>query len=396
MALWKLTREDIEPLLEGLAVFGTGGGGSPAWGRAIMEHDLAVGRTYLLIPPADVPDEAAVVSGGYMGSVKVLDAMGMDQVVKEWDSRFELQEAFRLMRRVIGRPIDYVVPFELGGLNTPVILSLGARLGLPVVDGDALGRAAPETQMTTFLAYGISLEPMPLVDRAGNSVVVWDATDPAYADELGRWVVNRGGGTGANNHYAMSGRQLKDSVVPGTITMALEAGRIIQAARSEGRDPVGAFAAFAGGSVLLSGKVREISSLEDAGHYVTTVTIAGNGDRAGRTLRVVIKNETMAAWLDGRLVVILPDLLCLLDPVTGRGIMSVELEPGLAVAAVVAPCHPRLRRAMETPVGARAFSGARYGHPDLTYRPLEQLLPSATKPGNGERGRRPAPGRARG
>ena len=29
MALKKITREDLEPLLEGLAIFGTGGGGSP-------------------------------------------------------------------------------------------------------------------------------------------------------------------------------------------------------------------------------------------------------------------------------------------------------------------------------------------------------------------------------
>lgn len=387
MPIRTLAREDIEPLLEGLAVFGTGGGGSPAWGRAIMEHDFAVGRRYELIPPGEVPDSATIVSGGYMGSVKVLDAMGMDQVVAEWDSRFELEEAFRLMERVIGRPVDYIVPFELGGLNTPVILSLGARLGLPVVDGDALGRAAPETQMTTFLAYGVSLEPMPLVDRAGNSVVVWGSTDPAYADELGRWVVARGGGTGANNHYPMSGRKLKEAVVPNTITMALDAGRVIRSAREEGRDPVGAFAGFAGGTVLFSGEVRDVSGQENAGHYVTSVTLAGTGDHSGETLSVVIKNETMAAWLDGRLVVTLPDLLCLLDPATGRGIMSVELVAGLAVSAVVAPCHPRLRSAMGTPLGARAFSGARYGRPDLVYTPVEQLLAQA---GKGPGTRRPS------
>lgn len=376
-----LTREDIEPLLEGLAIYGTGGGGSPAWGRAIMEHDFAVGRTYRLISPDNIPDQATVVSGGYMGSVKILDAMGFDQVVTGWDRRFELEEALRLMERIQGRSVDYVVPFELGGLNTPVVLSLGARAGLPVVDGDALGRAAPETQMTTFLAYGISLEPMPLVDHIGNSIVVMEATDPCYADELGRWVVNRGGGTGANNHYCMSGRQLKEAVVPGTVTMAIAAGHVVLEARAKGLDPVKAFTAFAGGAVLFTGVVDGVKSQEDAGHYVTSVTLAGEDRDKGRSFRLAIKNETMAGWLDGRLVGMLPDLLCLLDPGTGRGIMSVDLEAGVRVVVVGIACHPRLRQAMTTPVGARAFGGERYGQPGLAYTPLEKLLQEGTAAG---------------
>jgi len=383
-----LGRADLEPFLEGLAVFGTGGGGNPGWGRVIMENDLARGRTYELVPPEEVPDEATVVSGGYMGSVKVLDAMGVEQVVEGWETRFELEEAFKLMTQVLGRRPDYLVPFELGGLNTPVILSLAARLGLPVVDGDALGRAAPETQMTTFLAYGVALEPMPLVDRAGHAVVVWASPDPTYADELGRWAIGRGGGTGANNHYAMSGRKLKECVVPGTLSLALDAGRAIIEARRRGQDPVSAFAAFAGGTVLMRGRVRALVGQDDAGHYLTTVTIDGE-DHAGtaRCMKVVIKNETMAAWLDDRLVTVLPDLVCLLDPSTGRGLMSVELEPGVPVAVVVVPCHPRLRQAMQTEAGSRAFAGGRYGHPEVTYVPLEELLQRALGPGgSGEPG----------
>ena len=47
MSQYVLTREDMEPLLEGLAVFGTGGGGSPLFGKAIMENDFKKGRKYI-------------------------------------------------------------------------------------------------------------------------------------------------------------------------------------------------------------------------------------------------------------------------------------------------------------------------------------------------------------
>jgi len=56
--------------------------------------------------------------------------MGIDQVVAHWEERFELLEVTRVMEGLQGRRVDYVVPFEVGGLNTPVMLTLAARMGI--------------------------------------------------------------------------------------------------------------------------------------------------------------------------------------------------------------------------------------------------------------------------
>jgi len=40
MALKKINREDLKPLLEGVAILDTGGGGSPDWGRGIILNDF--------------------------------------------------------------------------------------------------------------------------------------------------------------------------------------------------------------------------------------------------------------------------------------------------------------------------------------------------------------------
>ena len=178
MSTYAFAPDDVAPLLEGLAILGTGGGGSPSWGQAILEHDFSMGRTPSIISLQDIDDNATVVSGGMMGSVKVLEDMGIDRVMEHWEQRFELLEVTREMQGILGRSIDHVVPFEVGGLNTPVILSLGARLGIPVIDGDALGRSAPETQMTSFIGHGVSLTSMPLIDYEGNVVIVQEATEP--------------------------------------------------------------------------------------------------------------------------------------------------------------------------------------------------------------------------
>lgn len=375
MAQYTFRPEDIEPLLEGLAILGTGGGGAPAWGRAIMEQDFRAGRASSIVDVMDISDKSTVVCGGIMGSVKILESMGIDQVVAHWEESFELLEVTRVMENLLGRPVDYIVPFEVGGLNTPVMLTLAARMGIPVIDGDALGRSAPETQMTSFIGHGISLTPMPLIDFYGNVVIVQEAVDPTYPDQIGRYIVTHGGGLGANNHYPMTGEQAKQAVIPNTISGALRLGCSVLNARQEDRDPIAAIEEALGGKLLHVGEITAMREEESLGFYFTTASITGRGPSRGHGGELIIKNETMMLAVDGEPKAYFPDLVLLLEPDTGRGIMSVELEKGTPVALVGVPCHPRLRRALRTPLGEVAFSPARYGCGEHAFTPIEQLVP---------------------
>jgi DUF917 family protein len=374
MPVYTFTPEDVAPLLAGLAILGTGGGGSPEWGTAIMRNEFAHGRQPQIIPLDEIADDATVVSGGIMGSVKKLEEFGTAAIMAHWEERFELEAVTRVMEGILGRKIDHMVPFEVGGLNTPVVLSLGARLGFPIIDGDALGRSAPETQMTSFIGHGVSLTPMPLIDYYGNVVIVQDAAHPTYPDQLGRWVVSNGGGLGANNHYPMTGRQAKGAVVPSTISTALRLGRAVLAARASGTDPMDTVAAQLNAQRLFAGRIARLDEEERLGFYFTTATLAGTGADHGQTAQLVIKNETMLLEVESRPRVIFPDLVLLLEPGTGRGMMSIELKPGMEVVLLGVPCHPRLREAVRNEVGAQAFSPARYGRPDLQYHPIEELV----------------------
>ena len=371
MPEYAIRSEDVTPLLKGLSLFGTGGGGSPAFGRAIITNDLARGREYRVVSPDEVPDEALVVSGGIMGSVKVLDRFSPEEIVAQWEKRFELIVALRAMEDYLGRRVDYLVPFELGALNTPVILSLGARAGIPVVDGDGLGRAAPETQMTSFAGYGISVVPMPLVDWEGNVVIVKEASSLFFPDELGRFVVTRAGGLGANAHYSMSGRIFRQVVIPHTLSFALSLGRHV-GSLSDPDAVATAVAEEIGGRIAFLGVVKGIRDEETMGFLVQTVTIEGQGDYTSSSLEVLIKNEFMMAIKDGKVGCVFPDLILMIDE-NGNGIMSSELTVGQRVWVVIAPCHPRLRAAAQTLEGKEALSAARFGQPNVLYRPVESL-----------------------
>jgi hypothetical protein len=361
------TKENIGPFLEGLAILGTGGGGSPEWGRIIMENDLSKGRAATIVKPEDVPDDATVASGGIMGSVKVLDKINPQDLISRWEQGFELTQAFKLQAETIGKKIDYIVAFEMGGLNTPVMLSLGARTGIPVIDGDGLGRAAPETQMISFIGHGVSLTPMPLVDSFGNSVVVHHGVENTFADTLGRWVVTRGGGMGANCHYPMSGKKLKEAVIPNTISGALALGEAVFKARAEKTSPVEAIARFVGGQHIHTCTIQRLQEKEWEGFYFINAELSGGAE-------LVIKNEYMTLFMNGKPVTIFPDFILGLDPLTGRGLMSADLKIGDDIALVVSPCHPRLRNALKSREGQNAFSPKRFGQPNLTYKPIEELL----------------------
>jgi len=76
----------------------------------------------------------------------------------------------------------------------------------------------------------------------------------------------------------------------------------------------------------------------------------------------------------GRPVVMFPDLICLVNPETGHGLMSASLKEGMPVAVAAVAAHERLRYAASTEVGKKAFSPARYGHPELEYLPMEEIL----------------------
>lgn len=361
------TLENIDALLEGLAILGTGGGGSPEWGRAMMKQDIKMGRTYQIIAPEDVPDNVMVASGGIMGSVKKLEKIDPNELMDRWEKCFELAEAFGLQERLINKKIDMVVPFEMGGMNTPVILTLGARTNRPIIDGDGVGRAAPETQMTSFIGHGISLTPMPLVDAAKNSIIVYESRESTFSDLIGRWMITRGGGMGANCHYSMSGLNLKRSVIPKTISNALALGEKLQKARREKEDPVHTVEEFLGGKYLLTGQIEKIEENECEGFYFTKVSLSNH-------VELIIKNETMALFIQGKPITIFPDLILMLDPKTGSGLMSNDLRNGHEISIVVMGCHPLLREAMQSPVGKEAFSPACYGYPKLEYKPVEDLL----------------------
>ena len=328
---------------------------------------------YEIIDPEDIEDDAFICSGGIMGSVKSLDNLSFEDTTLGWEEDFPLVNAIKAMEETKGRKVDYLIPFEVGALNTPVIMSAAARLGIPMINGDACGRSCPETQMASFIGHGIDLYPMPLVDRYGNTTIVMNGNTPTYADEVGRFIVVKGGGFGANSHYSMTGAELKRSCIPYTVTKAIEFGKIIDDANVQGKDPVETFRQFVDGKLLFDGIISHLEGEDRGGFYLTNLKMTGKGQFTGKELKMVVKNESMAVWIDDKLSIMFPDCAFMLHTETGYGVPSIDHKVGLSMSIVGVPCHERIGKCMETDIGKIAYGAARYGYKELEYIPFEKL-----------------------
>ena len=74
---------------------------------------------------------------------------------------------------------------EIGGGNGMHPISWAARMGLPVVDADGMGRAFPEVPQVTMEIAGIDPSPCVMTDERGNRVVIRTATGTGWSASPG-------------------------------------------------------------------------------------------------------------------------------------------------------------------------------------------------------------------
>lgn len=353
-----LAEQDLDDLAVGAAILGTGGGGDPYIGKLLAREAMRAYGPVAIVEVDEVPDDALVVPSAMMGAPTVL--------VEKLPSGDETTRAFQALQEHLGREITHTMPIEAGGLNSTTPFLVAARLGLPVVDADGMGRAFPEVQMVTPTIYGISATPMALADDKGNVSIV-ETIDNHWTERLSRAVTVEMGGAAMVAQYPLSGKQLKEAMIPGTLSLAQELGRLVREERARHGDPIGAVVERLGGFRLFGGKIVDVERRTVAGFAKGEARIEGTGADAGSYLHVRFQNEHLVAVRDGEFVATVPDLIIMLDADTGEPITTEALRYGFRVVVIAAPCDPRWR----TAAGLELVGPAHFGY-DVDYVTIEE------------------------
>lgn len=210
MVEFYLTKQDVEDLVTGAAILGTGGGGGdPYIGKLMVLQELERGgRKIRVVSVDDVDNDAFVVPVAAMGTPVVL--------IEKIPSGKEALYSLNLLENYFKRKVDFISPIEAGGVNSTIPLVVAAERGLPVINADGMGRAFPELQMVTFHIYGIKATPMAISDERGNAAIL-DTIDNFWAEKIARAITVRYGGSAWIAIYPTFGKPYKEAAIKGSI-----------------------------------------------------------------------------------------------------------------------------------------------------------------------------------
>ncbi|MEX0344343.1 MAG: DUF917 domain-containing protein [Rhizobiaceae bacterium] len=361
----ELALHDLHDFARGAAFLGTGGGGDPYVGRLILQQQLADGATVRLIDPSELGDDDLVVPVANMGAPTVL--------IERFPNGPAAVAAVRKMEELLDRKVAAIMPIEAGGVNATLPVVVGALMNLPVVDADGMGRAFPELQMTTFSIYGVPGSPVVIKDEHDNEVVV-KAVDDETAEWLARVVCIRMGGKAEITLYPMSGHDAKTKSVPNTISLAIEIGQAISAARKAQEDPFDALTHFFASAnparfckVLFDGKVADLLRETTRGFAIGRL-ILQSIDGSVEPMEIEFQNEFLSARIGDRYLATAPDLICILDRETAEPITTESLRYGQRVKVVGVSVPPVMRTTEALEVWGPRIFGV-----DRDYVPIEQI-----------------------
>ena len=122
-----------------------------------------------------------------------------------------------LMQRHTGRTVAALMAGEIGGGNGLVPVAWAARIGLPVVDADGMGRAFPLVSQVTMELAGISPCPAVMTDERGN-VVVFRAISGNWVERLERAAAAEFGGMGSAADFPLTAAQAREATVRGSVS----------------------------------------------------------------------------------------------------------------------------------------------------------------------------------
>jgi DUF917 family protein len=354
----KIGIKEIEDIALGAALLGAGGGGDPYVGKLMAIGAIKDCGPVTLLSPDEAPDDALIVPIAMMGAPTVLaeKALGGN----------EHKILYDMVSQFYGRKIYAFMPIEAGGVNSMLPFVAAARLGLPLVDVDGMGRAFPELQMVTFTMAGVNATPMALTDEKGNSVIFKTVTNK-WTEELARSVTMSCGGSVSVSLYCMDGKIVKQYGVRDIITRSETLGRAIRTVKEGPGSPEEKFIAAAGAIKLFRGKISDVLREVRGAFNFGKVILEGIGEYKGRTAYTEFQNENLVAAVDGEIAATTPDLICLVDTETFNPIPTDAVKYGKRVLMIGLKCF----EAWRSPEGLKLV-GPRYFGCNTDYIPVEE------------------------
>ena len=357
----ELTRDDVLDLLFGATYLGTGGGGELDEGIALIDEAARAGKRFYLEQLEDASQDMLACTPYFLGAISALPAE--EELLYERLPKPEgqaIQRAYERLEEYLGQTIYGSVACELGGTNTAVAFYVAAMNDGVVLDGDPAGRAVPEITHSTYYLNQLPASPIIVANAFGEMMMLENIIDDQRAEHVVRSLAMVSRNDVAAIDHALPISELKDALIHGTMSLSLKIGKACREAIANGADTAKLLAEIGGGTVAFRGEVFETSWRTQDGFTFGDFALAGQGEYQGQRYDITLKNENMAAWRDGALDIVIPDLICAIDTNTGAPVTNPNTHIGQHIAIVHLPAP----KEFQTPQGREIFGPTYIGLED--------------------------------
>lgn len=393
-----LSKEELWWSVLGGSALATGGGGAApsyeVFSRAV-DPVFDAGLKPKLIDVKDLPDDAAIfmpigIGGGIPREDRerygppIRAGPYMDIAFKEMDRVFPLLKgverptgdwraaAVRRLMEIKGE--EKYSAYLAGELGPGVYRQAleGSREEIPLLDADGTGaRAVPELSLIGFNVKNVASTPAVITTGWGDLLVYEEYMSWQRLEDITRAIALVSGGSNSTS-MSVKGKDVKESTVQGTISLAIKVGKGIQEAVKAESSPVDKIVEATKGYKIFEGEIVAYTSEGKWAFNFGNAWIKGTGDFEGKLFRFWFKNENQISWLDSEPYVTCPDPFTVLDIKTGEGLSNFRADAWtsgrkVAVVGVKAADIWRTKR------GLSIYNPRHFGF-DIKYRPIEKIM----------------------
>lgn len=314
---YQLTKTDISYIAYGACFLGSGGGGSIGLALLFIDKMLNDADTMTYINPNDLVADKNIAFIALLGSPgKMFEGYGQTAALNAF------LEMNTYLTQSGDEPLSYLIPVEMGAINTLIPFIISAHQGVAVINGDPCGRAAPEMSMNLFNIHSLQLNPVILTSDTAPSgryqktiVRVYDAED---TENQARKFAKSNNNLAAKACYPMRGSDLNCLSAPNrakffqwTVGLAWNLGRNLSKSKNY-HEFLGVLNSFTLSShILFEGRITAKEERNISGFDAGRITVSNEQE----TIFIYYKNESLLAWNSTRkcLVAMGPDSISFLS-----------------------------------------------------------------------------------
>ena len=333
------TEEEINCFSIGSGYLGSGGGGDVCLARIAALSSLRNGNPLTMIRDINkLNEDDYVIVIGYMGMPEVFN----EKFGSRSPGSIVIENIKKAIEKREGRSINIagVALVEIGGANGLFSGAQAASMGIPMLDLDTMGRAFPSILMSSINMDGEFDDHIAVLakeDEKGNFIEIHNKSLRECEKEMFR-CLEENGGLMFVAMMPITVKQAKKWCIQGTVSTAIEIGRRVSLNLRDKKSIVPTLNEALVGTnygsceLIINGTIIYINRHSDHHHNFGEIVVK---DAMNNLCEILYKNENLVAIKDGKIVVLTPDLITLVNPDTGHAIgSSSDYHIGLRVEVI--------------------------------------------------------------